>query len=53
MEFRGAFLTLIEEGRKRKANVLGSRSARVLMVTQDNERNAFDQKPLEYELLNT
>lgn len=23
------------------------------MVTQDNERNAFDQRPLEYELLNT
>lgn len=32
---------------------LGSHSARILMVTQDDERNAFDQRPLEYELLNT
>ncbi|KAK4048152.1 Glutathione synthetase [Microbotryomycetes sp. JL221] len=31
----------------------GSDSAVVLMVTQDDERNAFDQRPLEYELLNT
>ncbi|ORY76899.1 hypothetical protein BCR35DRAFT_305656 [Leucosporidium creatinivorum] len=29
-----------------------ARSA-ILMVTQDNERNAFDQRPLEYELLET
>ncbi|KAK4046683.1 Glutathione synthetase [Microbotryomycetes sp. JL201] len=31
----------------------GQDSARVLMITQDNERNAFDQRPLEYELLQT
>ncbi|GJN92840.1 hypothetical protein Rhopal_005878-T1 [Rhodotorula paludigena] len=29
----------------------GVDSAVVLMVTQDNERNAFDQRPLEYELV--
>ncbi|KAM0790180.1 hypothetical protein ACM66B_005498 [Microbotryomycetes sp. NB124-2] len=31
----------------------GQDNARVLMITQDNERNAFDQRPLEYELLQT
>ncbi|BGP50025.1 Glutathione synthetase [Rhodotorula kratochvilovae] len=29
----------------------GVEEAVVLMVTQDNERNAFDQRPLEYELV--
>ncbi|GAA5986277.1 hypothetical protein JCM11641_004876 [Rhodosporidiobolus odoratus] len=29
----------------------GREKAVVLMVTQDNERNAFDQRPLEYELV--
>ncbi|GAA5886687.1 hypothetical protein JCM6882_005857 [Rhodosporidiobolus microsporus] len=29
----------------------GREEAVVLMVTQDNERNAFDQRPLEYELI--
>ncbi|KDE05484.1 glutathione synthetase [Microbotryum lychnidis-dioicae p1A1 Lamole] len=31
----------------------GNPNARILMVTQDDERNAFDQRPLEYELLRT
>ncbi|SCV73872.1 BQ2448_6302 [Microbotryum intermedium] len=31
----------------------GNPNARILMVTQDDERNAFDQRPLEYELLQT
>ncbi|BGP26227.1 Glutathione synthetase [Rhodotorula toruloides] len=48
---QNAALSGLASGLAAAHKAYGNDKAVVLMVTQDNERNAFDQRPLEYELI--